>query len=71
VSIRLTPALSLLGLTIHNRRFHIHTLNVENGKAGAVTRLTEDHDGGLPRDYYNRYDHYLSPTGSPGARPRP
>jgi TolB protein len=54
--------------TVYNRRFHIHTLDMENGEAGALTRLTEDHDSGLPRYYYDRHDHYLSPTWSPDGR---
>jgi len=54
--------------TVYNRRFHIHTLDLENGAAGALARLTEDHDSGLPRYYYDRYDHYLSPTWSPDGR---
>jgi len=29
-----------------------------------VERVTEDNDSGLPRYYYSRWDHYLSPTWS-------
>jgi TolB protein len=33
--------------------------------AGPPVRVTEDLDSGLPRYYYSRFDHYLSPTWSP------
>jgi hypothetical protein len=36
--------------------------------AGPPVRLTEDRDSGLPRYYYSRFDHYLSPTWSPDGR---
>jgi Tol biopolymer transport system component len=36
--------------------------------AGTPLRITEDHDSGLPRYYYSRFDHYLSPTWSPDGR---
>src|SRR5262245_34071420 len=46
--------------TVHNRRFHIHSVALdEGGVAGEVTRLTEDHDSGLPRYYYAPFDHYI------------
>jgi TolB protein len=34
----------------------------------SVQRITEDRDSGLPRYYYSRFDHYLSPTWSPDSR---
>ncbi len=46
-------------------RWHVHTVALRDGAAGAIERLTEDRDSGLPRYYYGRYDHYLSPTWSP------
>src|SRR6185295_18738371 len=34
----------------------------------APERISEDRDSGLPRYYYSRFDHYLSPTWSPDGR---
>jgi Tol biopolymer transport system component len=51
--------------TVHNRRWHLHTIAIENGRPGAVTRLTEDVDSRLPRYYYSKFDHELSPAWSP------
>jgi TolB protein len=51
--------------TAYNRRWHLHTLAIENGEPGAVIRLTEDVDSKLPRYYYSRFDHEISPTWSP------
>jgi TolB protein len=46
----------------YNRRWHIFTLAPQGGEP---LRLTEDNDSKLPRYYYSRWDHYLSPTWSP------
>ncbi len=54
--------------TLYNRRFHVHTVEVADGRADRVTRLTEDNDDGLPRYYYSNYDHYISPSWSPDGR---
>ncbi|HYS78421.1 MAG TPA: hypothetical protein VEO94_06255, partial [Candidatus Dormibacteraeota bacterium] len=55
--------------TLYNRRFHIHTVDIDAGGApGEVERLTEDHDSGLPRYYYGPFDHYLSPSWSPDGK---
>ncbi len=54
--------------TTFNRRFHVHVVDLADGKVGEITRLTEDHDSGLPRYYYGKFDHYLSPTWSPDGR---
>ena len=35
---------------------------------GTPLRLTEDKDSGLPRYYYSRFDHYLSPAWSPDGQ---
>jgi len=48
--------------SLYNRRWHIF---IADPASGAITRLTEDQDSGLPRYYYSRWDHYLSPTWSP------
>jgi len=50
--------------TSYNRRWHIFTLALRGAEPGAVERVTEDNDSGLPRYYYSRWDHYLSPTWS-------
>jgi len=58
--------------TLFEGRWHVYTLDiegdVEGGRAARLTRLTEDHDSGLPRYYYSRFDHFLSPTWSPDGR---
>ncbi|HZN05071.1 MAG TPA: CehA/McbA family metallohydrolase, partial [Candidatus Polarisedimenticolia bacterium] len=49
-------------------RFHVFTVAVKDpvaGKPAAPEQVTEDRDGGLPRYYYSRFDHYLSPAWSP------
>ncbi|MGH9750637.1 MAG: CehA/McbA family metallohydrolase [Candidatus Polarisedimenticolia bacterium] len=46
-------------------RFHVFTGAFKDGVLTGVERLTEDRDSGLPRYYYSRYDHYLSPSWSP------
>jgi len=51
--------------TSHNRRWHIFTLAPRGAEPGAVERVTDDNDSRLPRYYYSRWDHYLSPTWSP------
>lgn len=55
--------------TSHEGRWHIYLLPLEAGKpAGAPVRITEDHDSQLPRYYYSRFDHYLSPSWSPDGQ---
>jgi WD40 repeat protein len=49
-------------------RWHVFTLSIDDGRPGTLTRLTEDHDSGLKRYYYSRFDHFLSPTWSPDSR---
>ncbi|HEV2670064.1 MAG TPA: CehA/McbA family metallohydrolase [Gemmatimonadales bacterium] len=54
--------------SIYNRRWHIHVLSHEVAKDslfGEPVRLTADNDSKLPRYYYSRWDHYISPTWSP------
>src|SRR5258705_5546613 len=55
----------------YNRRWHIHVLSAEGAKDllfGEPVRLTEDNDSKLPRYYYSRWDHYISPTWSPDGK---
>jgi WD40 repeat protein len=69
--------------TAYEGRFHIWTVEVggAGGRAGGQTgrdsdrpparppvRLTDDVDSNLPRYYYSRFDHYLSPTWSPDGK---
>ena len=55
--------------TAYKGRFHVYVTEVTpDGLPGPVQRITEDRDSGLPRYYYSRYDHYLSPTWSPDGR---
>ena len=49
--------------SVYNRRWHIFVLSP--GGAKDPLRLTDDSDSHLPRYYYSRWDHYLSPTWSP------
>ena len=51
--------------TVATGRFHVFTVTPD-GKT--VAQLTEEHDSGLPRYYYSRFDHYLHPTWSPDGR---
>jgi len=53
--------------TLYNRRWHIHVAPVRDGQVqlSGIERVTEDNRSALPRYYYSRWDHYLSPTWSP------
>ncbi len=51
--------------TAHQGRWHVF---VVESAGGTPVRLTEDRESGLPRYYYSRFDHYLSPTWSPDGR---
>ncbi|HXM39337.1 MAG TPA: CehA/McbA family metallohydrolase [Gemmatimonadales bacterium] len=51
----------------YNRRWHIFTVAPGAG-GGEPIRLTEDNDSRLPRYYYSRWDHYISPTWSPDGK---
>jgi hypothetical protein len=61
--------------TAFNRRWHVHVLSRALSRAattdplfGEPVRLTDDNDSKLPRYYYSRWDHYLSPAWSPDGR---
>ncbi len=55
--------------TAHAGRWHLYLLPMQGGRAaGAAERISEDNDSGLPRYYYSRFDHYLSPTWSPDGK---
>lgn len=55
--------------TEHEGRFHVFVTSIgQDGAVRSTDRLTKDHDSRLPRFYYSRWDHYLSPTWSPDGR---
>jgi TolB protein len=55
--------------TRYSGRWHVFTAGVTpDGRAEHIERVTEDHESGLPRYYYNTVDQYLSPTWSPDGR---
>ena len=51
--------------SVLNGRWQIFTMEVTDGRPGTVQQITDEHDSGLPRYYYSKYDHYISPTWSP------
>jgi TolB protein len=59
--------------TAFQARWHVFVMSIGSGfsrcRPGCpAVQLTEDHDSELPRYYYSRFDHYLSPTWSPDGR---
>jgi len=54
--------------TAFEGRWHIYTIDVHDGRPGNPERLTTDHESDLPRYYYSRFDHFLSPAWSPDGR---
>ena len=60
------PAASRSPPRLYEGRWHVFTADVTaDGRAERVERITEDHESGLPRYYYNTVDQYFSPTWSP------
>ncbi len=51
--------------TAFEGRWHVHVMELKDGQAGSVTRVTPDVESPLPRYYYGKFDHYLSPSWSP------
>jgi Tol biopolymer transport system component len=47
--------------SVYNRRWHVFVTD----SGGEPQRLTDDNDSKLPRYYYSRWDHYISPAWSP------
>ncbi len=54
--------------TAYNKRFHIFTADIVDGKLQDVERLTGEHESQLPRYYYSPYDHEISPVWSRDGR---
>ena len=54
--------------TAYQGRWHLYLLPMQGGRAGDPERISEENDSGLPRYYYSRFDHYLSPTWSPDGQ---
>ena len=55
--------------TSHEERWHVWVADVKPDTTPVRTRrITEDRDSQLPRYYYGRFDHYLSPTWSPDGQ---
>ena len=58
--------------SVYNARWHIFVLSPAGRDVGAQhaapLRITEDTDSNLPRYYYSKWDHYISPTWSPDSK---
>ncbi|MFN0182144.1 MAG: CehA/McbA family metallohydrolase [Gemmatimonadales bacterium] len=55
--------------TAFQGRWHVFTAEVAGGRlTGEPGMITTDHDSQLPRYYYGKYDHFISPTWSPDGR---
>ena len=57
--------------SVYNGRWHIFVLSPPPGPPGGAkdpVRLTDDTDSKLPRYYYSKWDHYISPTWSPDGK---
>ena len=52
--------------SVYNGRWHIFVLSPAGAKD--PVRLTDDNDSKLPRYYYSKWDHYISPTWSPDGK---
>ena len=54
--------------TAYEGRWHVYLGRFADGRLDQVERITEDRDSKLPRYYYSRFDHYLSPAWSPDGK---
>ena len=50
--------------TLYNKRFHLFTADIADGKLANIERLTGEHKSELPRYYYSAYDHEINPLWS-------
>ncbi|MDX1982910.1 MAG: CehA/McbA family metallohydrolase [Bryobacteraceae bacterium] len=51
-----------------DKQFHVYLMPLEGGVPGAPTRITEPHDFGRPRLYFEPFDWHIQPTFSPDSR---
>jgi len=54
--------------TEYQKRWHVFMLTSPTSPTSPSVRLTADSLSPLPRYYYSRYDHFLSPTWSPDGK---
>jgi len=54
--------------TLYEQRWHVYIAPFNKGRLGPLERITEDVDSELPRYYYSRYDHYITPVWLPEGR---
>jgi hypothetical protein len=54
--------------TSFNRRFHVYTGDLQEGRLANVTRVTGENRSPLPRYYYSPFDHEISPLWSRDGR---
>ncbi|MBL8989838.1 MAG: PD40 domain-containing protein, partial [Gemmatimonadetes bacterium] len=52
--------------TAFEGRWHVFVVPADGQQA--PVRITTDHDSRLPRYYYNKWDHFISPSWSPDGR---
>ena len=74
-AVNLEPRWSPDGRTIafvsteYRGRWHLFTVSVGGGRlTNPPLMITTDRESGLPRYYYSRYDHFISPTWSPDGK---
>jgi TolB protein len=48
--------------TLYNKRFHIFTADIADGKLTNIERLTGEHKSDLRRYYYSAFDHEINPV---------
>jgi TolB protein len=54
--------------TQYQRRFHLFTADINEGRLSHLQRLTGENKSTLPRYYYSAYDHEISPVWSRDGR---
>jgi TolB protein len=54
--------------TLYNKRFHVFTADLEDGKLAHIARLTGERRSTLPRYYYSPFDHEINPLWSRDGR---
>src|SRR5213593_4257413 len=55
--------------SLYHGRWHVFLIAPDVGaQPAAPVRITDDNDSQLPRYYYSKWDHYISPTWSPDGK---